>query len=157
MYSHAFDVNGQKLQVNCFNTAWLSTNPEIPAQLVFPIDRLNHSSESFGDLVVSAFHHPYNWLMPENARVFRTHVESTSDIVLTGHEHEPSVFAKQNADAVVTQYVEGAVLQESSEDRSAFNVIVIDTTDGFYEAFLCRWNARVCEHSRVWNTSISKK
>ena len=32
-------------------------------------------------------HHPYGWLEPVNARALRAAIETASDVVLTGHEH----------------------------------------------------------------------
>lgn len=138
IYSHSFPVNDKKIRVNCFNTAWISTNPELPAKLVFPISIIDADSAP-SEIVISVFHHPYNWLAPENAKLFRHHIEATSDVVMTGHEHESSVFVKQDSSGTSTHYIEGAVLQESPKGNSEFNVIITDTTDGTYEAFLCQW------------------
>jgi hypothetical protein len=145
-YSCVFQFDDHKIQVICFNTAWTSTDPEVPGQLVFPIEEIDLPSDAT-DLVISAFHHPYNWLAPDNARLFRRFVESNSDVVITGHEHESEVFVKENSSSATAQYIEGAVLQEGPKGRSAFNVVVIDTSEGTYEAFLCQWTGELYDQS----------
>ena len=147
LYSHSFKVDATTIRVNCFNTAWVSTNPEVAGQLVFPIATLDTNELSEGGLVISVFHHPYNWLVPDNARLFRRLIESSSDVVLTGHEHESSMYEKQNVDGSAVQYIEGAVLQESDSNRSGFNVILIDTGEASYEPFVCQWNGEMYAQS----------
>lgn len=137
-YSHSFRVDGQEIRVNCFNTAWVSANPEPPGQLVFPPAAMK-ADQAPAELVISMFHHPYNWLAPENARVFRRFIDATSDVVLTGHEHESEVYAKVDQDSATTHYVEGGVLQESSGERSTFNLVAVDTVEKTYEVTACRW------------------
>jgi len=138
-YRLTFEVDGTKCRVNCFNTAWVSTNPEMPGTLVFPNALLKQSGEA-ADLEISAFHHPLNWLIPENARKFRVGVESTSDLLLTGHEHETAVYRKHDVDTGDTEHVEGAVLQvDGASASSAFHVITIDDKVQNYEVFLCTW------------------
>ena len=139
VYGFTFEVDGIKCRVNCLNTAWVSTNPEIAGTLVFPPSLVKQSAD-VADIELSAFHHPLNWLTPENARRLRVAVESTADLILTGHEHETSVYWKQDVDTGSTQHVEGAVLQvDGSTIDSAFHVIVIDDTVTNYEVFVCSW------------------
>jgi predicted MPP superfamily phosphohydrolase len=137
-----FKVGGKAIFISCYNTAWVSTNPEVPGQLVFPVDT-ESTPPSATDLAISVFHHPYNWLEPENARLFRHQIETSSDVVLTGHEHESSIYVKVDSSGVATQYIEGSVLQESSNGRSAFNVVLLDNIQCTYEAFTCEWNGEL--------------
>jgi len=145
--SHSFQIADRILRVNSYNTAWVSTNPENPGQLFFPIATTTVSSQP-SDLTISIFHHPYNWLSPDNARLFRQTIESSSDIVLTGHEHKSDIYEKHHSEIEVVQYVEGGVLQETGTERSEFNMLSIDTEEGTYESFLCDWqkNSYVASH-----------
>ncbi len=110
-----------------YNTAWMSRKQERQAQLSFPIDAVPPDDRD-GGLVVSFFHHPYNWQEASQARVFRQRIEDTSDIVLTGHEHEAEVRSHLDAHRELTHYVEGDVLQDHTSSRSGFNAILIDLT-----------------------------
>jgi hypothetical protein len=137
-YSHTFGASGNRIRVSCFNTAWTSTNPEAPGTLVFPAKLVMKDREPV-DIEIAAFHHPSNWLMPDNSRAFRIAVESSADVIMTGHEHETSAFRKQGVDTGTTQHVEGAVLQEHGNGRSAFNIMVIDDASQNYIVHVCSW------------------
>lgn len=140
-YSIDWNLNGKILRIQCFNTAWVSQNPENPGQLVFPLHAVKADREST-ELVISAFHHPYNWLAPDNKRRFQETVESLSDIILTGHEHESRIFT-QNTGDIVMHYVEGAVLQEHNSEYSAFNCLSVDTAAGEYKCDLYVWDGSI--------------
>jgi predicted MPP superfamily phosphohydrolase len=124
-YHAAFNINGKRIGFNCYNTAWLSQLKERQGQLLYPFERVEVVDGNY-DLVVSAFHHPYNWLEANNARGFRALIESTSDLVLTGHEHHPGNYDKELLTGENLHYAEGAVLQDTESDTSGFNLLQID-------------------------------
>ena len=138
-YSCTFSVAGNSVRVNCFNTAWVSTNPENPGTLsLFPL-LWSKSQRIKTALEISAFHHPTNWLIPDNGRAIRCAIERSSDIIFTGHEHESSVYRKSDSQTGDTEHIEGAVLQvDGSSDVSAFHIVVVDNDS--YEVFLSSWN-----------------
>jgi hypothetical protein len=137
-HTETFEVGDSSIHVNCFNTAWVSTNPEVAGSLVFPLTLVKQSKDP-ATLEISAFHHPTNWLMPDNARGFRSAIERSSDIIFTGHEHETSVYRKSDSETGDTEYIEGAVLQaDGSSNSSGFHIVVVD--EGSYEVFLSIWD-----------------
>src|SRR5262249_50078699 len=79
-----------------------------------------------GATVVSAFHHPYQWLEPVNGRAFRGRIEESSDLVLTGHEHSATNRRTSTLKGEEFTHVEGAALQEPDSGPSGFNVFVLD-------------------------------
>lgn len=119
-------VGNKVVSFHAYNTAWMSQLHESQGSLLFPIEHIP-AEEATADLVVSLFHHPYNWLESTNARVFRTNIERMSDLILTGHEHESGQHQKINRISGETnEYVEGGVLQDSGTKQSEFNAILID-------------------------------
>ena len=76
--------------------------------------------------MLSMFHHPYNWLEADNARAFRKHIETTSDVVLTGHEHEEDAFFSERPTGEKVEYVEGEALQFRDGGLGGFNVVTWD-------------------------------
>ena len=79
------------------------------------------------DLVVTAFHHPYNWFDPTNAQELRRLLEDQSDVIVTGHEHSADTYSRTGLSGEQNDYIEGGVLQENGvPNTSAFNVVVID-------------------------------
>jgi hypothetical protein len=125
-YTRRFEVDGFKISFHCLNLAWMSRLNEPQGQLVFPLQLVEWEDEDV-DLTVSVFHHPDRWLESANSRPFREHIERTSNLILTGHEHVADSFTKYNRAGAVSEYVEGAVLQDSDEPwNSGFNLIEID-------------------------------
>ena len=112
----------------CYNTAWLSQLSEQQGSLFFPEKYLRSAlSAAPADYCVAVFHHPYNWLSAATHREFRGHIEKISDLVLTGHEHEPDHYQKYTFRGEANEYLEGAVFQEKDQpERSGFHVICVD-------------------------------
>lgn len=111
------------IQFRCFNTAWMSQKKEQQGGIHIPDGFLGVlPSGKKPDYVVSVFHHPYNWMPSATYRRFRAFIEESSDLVLTGHEHEPDHYQKYSFSGEVNDYLEGAVFQEHGrDDRSGFH------------------------------------
>lgn len=124
---HKFE-DGTNVVFRCYNTAWMSERKEIQGSLYFPLALANPSPKN-GDYTVAVFHHPYNWMPATSYREFRSHIEGASDLILTGHEHEPEDYLKFRATGESLHYLEGAVLQDSSnQNLSGFHCVFVDTT-----------------------------
>jgi hypothetical protein len=76
--------------------------------------------------LISIFHHPYEWLEAGNARAFRKHIGTTSDLVLTGHEHEEDACLTERLTGEEVEYVEGEALQHRDRRLGGFNVVTWD-------------------------------
>ncbi len=121
-------VGNYTLEFRLINSATLSKLNEKQGALVFPqnfIQDIEKKSTSTASVVITVIHHPYNWFEANNARTLRDLLEKTSDIILTGHEHEPDNYTKLR-DRECLEYVEGGVLQDVNINNSSFNVISID-------------------------------
>lgn len=138
-YRRSFTIKETTVSFECYNTAWGSQLKERQGQLAFPICLLTETAPP-SDVVVSVFHHPYNWLQHDNARVFRRHVERTSDLILTGHEHDSNVYAKSLSTGERPIYVEGSVLQSEQDDVSGFNIVVMDLDKKEWRSVQYVWN-----------------
>jgi hypothetical protein len=151
-YRDVFSIGEKRVRVECFNTAWLSRRHEQPGSLLLPIAAISPSiGEMPSDLVISIFHHPYAWLEVSNRREFQRYVERTSDVVLTGHEHEGDYFSKETSDGEMIAYVEGPVLQATSDPTdSGFNVMLIDTD--VQEQLIIRYQWRSDRYERIIET-----
>jgi hypothetical protein len=141
VYSYIFAIADKTIRVRCLNTAWMSTNPENAGTLLYPTQLIQQQPTDLCDIEISAFHHPTNWLAPDNRRIFQALIEGSTDLILTGHEHETTDYRIESAATGSHQHVEGAVLQGET-GRSAFNVILIDDEAKTYEIFVCTWDGR---------------
>jgi hypothetical protein len=124
------------LRFNCFNTSWVSKIKEVQGSIFYPVDIINIPTSNV-DIVISMFHHTYNWFQPENGRAFRKLVEKSSDIILTGHEHDQDIIIKDNGTGTITHYLEGGILQDSNDiSKSSFNAILVNLETQKYKIFL---------------------
>jgi hypothetical protein len=122
-------LGGFRIELRCFNTAWMSQMHEQQGALHIPDLVSQRSSDATpSDYIVSVFHHPYNWMPAESFRKFRSLIEDSSDLILTGHEHEADHFQKYSFKSQeVNDYLEGAVFQEHDRsDRSGFHAVFLD-------------------------------
>jgi len=133
-------LGAHRFEIRSLNTAWASQKEEKQGQLIMPEKWLPDTGSS-ADVVFSLFHHPYNWLESSNAREFRKHVETYSDVVLTGHEHEIDGYTHTAFDGTNADYYEGGCLQgHDSADTTSFNVMVIDTVASRKRSHKMKWN-----------------
>lgn len=133
-----FTVGDKRIKVNCYNTAWLSQEHEKQGQLYFPVEWIALDAQKY-DLVLSAFHHTYNWLESNNGRAFRQHIESTSDIILTGHEHDSTYYGKYTITGEKPHYTEGGALQQRGSHESCFNLLILDLEQRRQQVFQYDW------------------
>jgi len=129
----------------CYNTAWISQLDEVPGTLYFPIKHFTNNCLGHKvNLIISIFHHPLNWYIPENSRELRNHIERTSDILLTGHEHVGSKSIKFDLEDNYTEHIEGAVLQDwNDERRSAFTTVEFDLNKQNQKVKDFLWNGEI--------------
>jgi UDP-2,3-diacylglucosamine pyrophosphatase LpxH len=123
------DHGGQIIQLNLYNTALLSQNPEEQGELHVPVSVFERDISLDGPvgLSISVFHHSYIWLESDVAVSFRRHIEKTSDIALMGHQHYSHEFYKLNSTGERVLYIEAPALQDEHYPKaSSFRVLLVD-------------------------------
>jgi predicted MPP superfamily phosphohydrolase len=125
-YEYVIDVDSTRILLRCCNTAWQSQKDEVPGHIFYPAKEILAPDDNAA-LVVTMFHHPYNWLTPNSGRAFRNAVEQLSDIVLSGHEHIHSERQQKSGIGATNLYLEADALNDTANpEKSGFNVIVVD-------------------------------
>jgi hypothetical protein len=133
----AFGPKGERIAFLCINSAWMSTVHESQGKLFLPLSDL--PSPDNDDVVIALLHHPYNWFESNNARAVRRHLEAVSDIILTGHDHDLTVYTK-TTDTGGVEYVEGRLVHCDQEpEHSAFCIIRLDLEHKEYETSRYYW------------------
>ncbi len=132
---YKLDSSHGELYFRCYNTAWVSQLKEQPGKMSYPRLYMDDTaSEPRAGLTVSMLHHPTNWLTPNRRRNFDHHLDSTSDLILLGHEHLPEEYIKSDFDGNKVGYIYGGAFQEGSKDCPGhFNVITIDEESQQYQ------------------------
>lgn len=115
------------VQVNVFNSAWMSSKEERPGSLVFPIDHYREQLTKPDGFSISVLHHPINWFLPENARRMRSDLSQCSSVVICGHEHMPERTRMLTDVNDHVRFIDGGVLKNSDSTDSSFNLILLDT------------------------------
>lgn len=144
-YQTRVEVGGTfSIVFDCYNTAWTSQKDEQQGELFFPHRLLMHeTTEEEDHLRISLLHHRDNWIEANNARFLRDHIETYSDVILSGHEHVAAAYTKTQIDGMEAQYIEGAVLQDSSSPgNSGFTVLVFDLRDNLQKMLRFRWGGQ---------------
>lgn len=140
-----YHVGRFNITFNCYNTAWMSEIVEQPGRMHFPIALYSPKDFMVGTgLSIGVLHHTSNWLNPQNARRFATHLNNTSHIVLTGHEHVASKSRRDDLEGTTTFYIEGAVLQQEGKgEESGFNVLLVDLETEKHKVCQYVWNGEI--------------
>lgn len=148
-YEYSIEAKGDVAMMRCLNTAWLSTREERQGGLFFPAAVVQPVPEGV-DFVGTAFHHPFQWFGPIDARSFSQVVQTSSDFIFTGHEHVGGERSQVTASRVSNVFVEGAVLQTARAPHvSAFNALMVDTETENYCLSEMTWSPRERSYSAV--------
>ncbi|HEY4933649.1 MAG TPA: metallophosphoesterase [Terriglobales bacterium] len=150
---------GVTVQLNHYNTALLSRREEKQGELSLPMQLITSgvavSPEAI--LSLSLFHHSYLWLESNVAVAFRGHIERTSDVVFSGHQHFQHSFDKSNSTGERILYLEGSALQdEYNPQSSAFNILLFDIADSQQQLMTFRWSGALYKvtHDSGWQPLV---
>jgi hypothetical protein len=140
MYTVDVEAAGVAVRFQCFNTASLSQRHEQRGKLLAPVWAFTEGNGSHAQVRVALFHHPYPWLEEENAKAFRKLVTRTSDVAMTGHEHEADQFTVGTIRGERTEYFEGTALQTGSDaSGTGFNTLLLDVAGRRCQFTLHTW------------------
>lgn len=154
--TETYTINNKAILFQIFNTAWMSKIKEIPGTISLPLQFLTPVDPTNYYTVISIFHHPLHWLQPDNRSKFKKLIESTSDIIITGHEHAPEGYILDNTE-VSNQYYAGGVLQDPDDsNNSSFNIIGLDLDNNLemVEQYTYDSSSKIYKPSRAvqeWN------
>ncbi|MTI80060.1 MAG: hypothetical protein FH758_04105 [Firmicutes bacterium] len=129
---------------NMINSSWMSQKKEKQSQIIMPLEFINEIKLKNYDLIISLFHHPYNWLDADNCRLFRDKIEKFSDIIITGHEHLSSKQSVNTMNIYTNEFYMGSILQDKEKnDISGFNIIIFNLEDEHYKFKNYEWNSNI--------------
>ncbi len=142
---YEYTIDEYKIAFNSYNLAWASKREESQSDIIYPTDIISKdliSNENY-NITISLFHHPLHWLQHQNIRIFKELVNSTSNIVMTGHEHTHSVTKEAIVDRKEhVEYLEAGVLQDSKEiNNSSFNLLNINLSDNKQDILEFSWES----------------
>lgn len=146
LFYQLFDnVGDTRICFNCYNTAWMSKEQELPGSLFYPIKLIAmFDRKGDSDLSISVFHHPISWINPStennNRREFQEYLENNSDILIYGHEHyeeQKKIFDLEKQKDTI--YISGQTFQDH-DTHSGFQSISIELKEKKAEITNYAWN-----------------
>lgn len=139
------------LYINCINSSWMSKLNETTNSILIPQNTLEYKFDTSKPIVsISCIHHPLNWII--DSRNIGRIIDSNSDIVLLGHEHQNEGYIKENND-FCTIYSYAKEMQNTKEDNtSGFTLMNIKSIkDKFVEVYEFSWDSKkyIEKHNRL--------
>lgn len=132
-----------KIIFHCYNSSWMSEKEEKYGELIIPENKfLNNTS---GNITISLFHHPLNWLSPNtknnNKSRFEEHIMNSSNLVLFGHEHDKGQFKniQQKSNNVI--FSESKAFQKNKESETGFNFFELNLSENKIICKVYSWNS----------------
>ncbi|MFM5867761.1 STAND family AAA ATPase [Aeromonas caviae] len=113
------------------NTSWCSELHEKQGKMIIPNNAINFGKINQNDIVITLFHHPFNWFSQSCYHDFRKNTREHSNFIVTGHEHQPTVTDTYEQNSGECVFIEGASLHDDY-NNSEFSVINIDTDSHHY-------------------------
>ena len=131
-------IAGQDIFINILNTPWISQRNEKPGEIFIPKAVYEKRIVKKNGLNITMYHHPSNWMHPDDKIQFDSVIRNHSDIIFVGHEHDG------REEHIITRETEfdieyGEVLQDlDNEDNSSFKIHYIE-------------NENICTHVYKWD------
>jgi hypothetical protein len=128
---HRCTLAGQHFEFLLFNSAWASTKNEKAGTVCFPDWLHIDTSETpvhADTITCAAIHHPFAWYDQVTRNGFIKSIESYSNLIFAGHEHEKDAYNKTRTMQGGVTYLESpALLDVHGRTRSGLNVARIST------------------------------
>jgi predicted MPP superfamily phosphohydrolase len=140
-YTRVITFGEYKLELRCFNSAWLSRTNEQPGALGFPSETINAAAtQTDSDVVISLVHHPYNWLNPVSYQSFRRAIQETSDFLFTGHEHTQGGQIVSSFAGGQLVHFESGPYQPPTSGQSEFSILHLDFDNNTWRREAFAWS-----------------
>ena len=133
-------ISGYHIYINVFNTAWISQRHEKPGGIYIPKYIYDGKIIKRDGLNITMYHHPSNWMHPNDKLYFDNQVVGNSDILFVGHEH---VGRDEHIQTRESQYdiQYGEILQDLvSDNNSSFIINYIE--NGVFQTFVYKWDEK---------------
>lgn len=145
------------LSFNIYNFAWVSLKNEKQSELYYPCirikDKLQERTKIDKSFNISIYHHPLHWVNHKNIRNLRELINSTSNVVLSGHEHTSAIHNEHDYDTGTTQYIDSSALQTKNLDESSFKYIEFDLKNEEQLIYELIWDKSIGSYKETINNN----
>lgn len=124
---HEIAFGGKLIRISAINASWMSRNPELQGQLVFPVEMFYDVLSQPASFRLALLHHPLNWYTQSSYHPLRKALRTHANMILSGHEHAVNSGSTSEVLAGENLFFEAAALQPHSEEEEAgFAVLTLD-------------------------------
>ena len=113
---------------------------EKPGHLVFPVNKYRELQLPNSAITVVLLHHPLNWYAQGTYHPLKQFLKSTTDFIISGHEHLQGASETEDVFSTHTIFIEGgAINPHEASGISSFNTIYFDIPEKKYRCELYEW------------------
>ena len=143
IYSQIRDINGIKLGIGGFNSAWNCSRDKEKAKLWLAADWQDGTivrglNKQTPDLKVALIHHPPGWFVEQEDALLARNMENHFDFFLHGHEHQDWVSYVNNRHVRIA----AAACYEKSDQSNGYNFVRLNLETGDVEIWLRMFNGQ---------------
>ena len=157
------DIQKEVVIFHSFNTAWMSSINENVGSLFYPIKNIEETINTKATINISVFHHHSSWLNPNteenNKHEFSELINSFSDVVIYGHEHERQGMIHTDLNTHKECYIfagEALQMNQAKKVHSGFQVFIINTENRIGFNYPFHWNGTIYSQQKEQEFSLKE-
>ena len=162
IYAEAREINGVKIGVGGFNSAWNCCRDNEKGKLWLGGNWQNGTivrklKEQNADINLALIHHPPGWFVEQEDNRMRIQMERDFDFFLHGHEHQGWVNASTDGHIRIA----AAACYESADQENGYNFVRLNLETGEAEIWLRKfdddgggWIPRVIGNKKTTNDGL---
>lgn len=147
LYRKSLDIEDFIVEIDEINTGYLSNNPEVSGNLLYPTGILkdNKSENSTNKYKIAVFHHPFQWFDRSKNSSFQKYIEKNYDIAFIGHEHINDINTHFNPkiNKGLVKFANKVFNNNSIREESGFSLYTLDLHNNYIKVDNYEWNNRV--------------
>jgi Calcineurin-like phosphoesterase len=157
------ELGGYPVRLNLLNTAVAcrrrGPHETDQGKLILPINLIPSQLSGTDSYAISLLHHPLNWLESNNSVEVRRKLSSSSDLILTGHQHEEDAAASDWISRDKNLWVSATALQDAVGTSSGFNLIEVDLESLSESVTQYEWVGDIfqAKSSRTWKKDLAAR
>lgn len=141
VYAHVIDIQGVKIGIGGFNSAWNCGRNGEKGKLWLGANWQNGHivsklKKQQADLKIALIHHPPGWFVEQEDSMMRVQMERDFDFFLHGHEHQGWVNAINNHHVRIA----AAACYERADQENGYNFVRLNLETGDMEIWLRKFD-----------------
>jgi predicted MPP superfamily phosphohydrolase len=143
VHQYTIEHDRRTITLYAINAAWCSTNPEQYGGLWLPDEAIRTLRPTASAITLALVHYPLHWFDYATRRMLKKAIDASSQIVLTGHEHDSDRELAETREGFLCARIAAGELQaERNRESSHFSVIQCNFDKDSMSHIELSWNTR---------------